>query len=140
MDASVAFRGREFILSTANDAFQASYGAGSLAQRKGPMASFALVPYAVAQKTGGRVAGAPARYVIVRRFWHRIDTNKARASPELKDTTTQDTHVPSSASGGDAKPVPSGGKHTLDTSLSHDVTDDEPSSKRSKMHLDESVA
>ena len=73
-------------------------------------------------------------------FWHRIDTNKARASPELKDTTTQDTHVPSSASGGDAKPVPSGGKHTLDTSLSHDVTDDEPSSKRSKMHLDESVA
>ena len=73
-------------------------------------------------------------------FWHRIDTNKARASPELKDTTTQDTRVPLSASGGDTKPVPSGGKHTLDTSLSHDVTDDEPSSKRSKMHLDESVA
>ena len=59
MDASVAFRGREFILSTANDAFQASYGAGSLAQRKGPMASFALVPYALLQVVGFRPDAAP---------------------------------------------------------------------------------
>ena len=94
MDASVAFRGREFILSTANDAFQASYGAGSLAQRKGPMASFALVPYAVAQKTGGRVAGAPARYVIVRRF---LAPHRYQQGPRLPGSEIQDLAGPGGA-------------------------------------------
>ena len=55
-------------------------------------------------------------------FWHRIDTNKARASPELKDTTTQDTHVPSSASGGDPKPETSGVNQTLETNRQLNTT------------------
>lgn len=73
-------------------------------------------------------------------FWHRIDTNKIHAAPEPKDANTQDSLVSSDTPGDLPKLVPSGGKHTLDTSLSNDVTDEEPSSKRSKMHPDESVA
>ena len=51
------------------------------------MASFALVPYAVAQKTGGRAAGAPARYVIVRRF---LAPHRYQQGPRLPGTERHD--------------------------------------------------